>query len=148
MLKYDFEASAGYWLTRTYTAYTHAVQQALAPQGITFRQAQVLAWISARGPLSQRELAEDMLIEPPNLVGVLDRMEAAKLIQRKPCDDDRRRKLIHPLPAAEGVWEKIASIGNVIREQAVKGMTKSECRELKALLEKMEENLSNLDTSK
>lgn len=142
MLQYDFEKSAGYWLTLAYQAYTRAFQQALAPHGITFRQAQVLGWLAKDGPLSQRDLAERMLIEPPNLVGVIDRMEQAKLIQRKACPEDRRKKLVHPLPAADKLWEQIAECGRAVREQAVEGMNQKQRDQLRRLLDQLQTNLS------
>ena len=95
MLKYDFEESLGYWLTMTHHAYMRAFNEELAPQGITYRQAQVLAWLALEGPLAQSDLASRMLIEPPSLVGTLDRMEASGLLQRRPCPCDGRKKLVH-----------------------------------------------------
>lgn len=145
LLDYDFEASAGYWITLAYQAYTRTFQQQLTPHGITFRQAQVLGWLAAQGPQSQRVLAERMMIEPPNLVGVLDRMEQAGLLERRPCDRDRRKKLIHLLPAANKLWEKIAGCGRVVREQATAGMSAAEREELKRLLAKVEANLVAAD---
>lgn len=143
MLQYDFEESIGYWLTLSHQAYMRALQQSLAPQGITFRQAQVLGWLAAEGPLSQRELADRMLIEPPNLVGVLDRMEAAGLLERQACSDDRRKNLIHPLPAAESLWQKIASSAREIREQASSGMSTKEQSELRRLLSQIRNNFGS-----
>jgi MarR family transcriptional regulator for hemolysin len=142
MLEYDFEQSVGYWLTLAYQSYIRAVQQALAPHGITFRQAQVLGWLAADGPLSQRELAERMLIEPPNLVGVLNRMELAGLLQRRACPEDRRKKLIHPLPAAESLWQQIAECGRAVRAQAGKGMSKAERAKHRKHMNHLQANLT------
>ncbi|TWT97763.1 HTH-type transcriptional repressor NicR [Botrimarina colliarenosi] len=142
MLHYDFEASVGYWLVNAHQAYMRAFQQALAPHGITFRQAQVLGCLAARGPQSQRDLADNLLIEPPNLVGVIDRMESAGLVERRPCDDDRRKKLIHPLPAAIEQWRKIADCGRAIRERAVEGLTVQQREQLHEMLAHIQENLT------
>ena len=142
MLEYDFEQSIGYWLTLSYQAYMRAFQQALSPHGITFRQAQVLGWLAAEGPLAQRELAERMLIEPPNLVGVLNRMEQAGLLKRCACPEDRRKKLIHPLPAAETLWQQIAECGRTVRAQAGKGMSATDRHDLHQLLNQLQANLS------
>lgn len=141
-LAYDFDQSVGFWLATAHQAYMRAFQAALAPHGITFRQAQVLGWLAAEGPLSQRELADRMLIEPPNLVGVLNRMEETGLIERRPCDDDRRKNLIHPLPAARRQWRKIATCGRAIRERAVAGLDAAERDQLKALLGRVRDNMT------
>ena len=60
MLEYDFENSVGYWLVRTAQACERAVSEELAPEGITYRQFQVLGWLVLEGDLAQNELAERM----------------------------------------------------------------------------------------
>jgi MarR family transcriptional regulator for hemolysin len=141
MLTYDFENSLGYWLLLAHQAYVRAFNSEIAPHGITFRQAQVLGWLALEGPLSQADLAARMLIEPPSLVGVLDRMEQARLIERRSCPDDRRKNLVHPLPTADKVWRKLSECGRRVREQAREGMSEEEVESLKRLLNKMRENL-------
>ena len=75
MLHHDFEESVGYWLITTAHGYQRALNERLAPEGITYRQCQVLGYLALEGPLPQSELAGRMQIEPPTLVGILDRME-------------------------------------------------------------------------
>src|SRR5690606_12032992 len=106
-IDYDFEASVGYWVITVHQAYMRAFNEKLAPHGITFRQAQLLGWLAADGPLTQSELASRMFIEPPSLVGILDRAEQAGLIERRVSDADRRFKTVHLLPGAEKVWKRI-----------------------------------------
>jgi MarR family transcriptional regulator for hemolysin len=145
LLSYDFHESLGYWLLMAHHSYMRAFSDQIAPHGITYRQAQVLGWLSLDGPLSQAELAARMLIEPPSLVGVLDRMADGGLIERRSCPDDRRKNLIHPLPAAEEVWTKLAVCGRHIREQARQGMSDEEVDTLKRLLNQMRENVEALE---
>src|SRR6185295_6408164 len=106
-LPYDFEQSVGCWLTRTSQAYERALNNELAPAGITFRQVQVLGWLAYQEELSQSELADRMHVEPPTLVGILDRMERDGWISRHDCPTDRRKKLIHAEAQAEPVWAEI-----------------------------------------
>ncbi|QDU57176.1 MarR family winged helix-turn-helix transcriptional regulator [Aeoliella mucimassa] len=142
MLQYDFENSLGYWLTTTHQSYMRLFNERLAPHGITFRQAQLLGWLAIDGPMSQTELAARMLVEPPSLVGILDRAEQAKLIERRPCPNDRRVKQIHALPSAKKTWKQIAEVGREIRKQAMEGLTENEIRTLQRLLVKVRENVS------
>ncbi|MAT68030.1 MAG: MarR family transcriptional regulator [Planctomycetaceae bacterium] len=141
MLDYDFENSVGFWLVGAYQAYMRAFNERLAPQGITFRQAQVLAWLAQAGPLPQNELATRMLIEPASLVGVLDRMERDGWIERRPCPHDRRKKFVAPLPAATRVWRKVAEVGRQIRATATSGMTATEVETLRDLLARVQDNV-------
>jgi MarR family transcriptional regulator for hemolysin len=75
VLEYDFESSIGYWIFMTSQAMERALNEELAPLGITHRQFQVLAWLACVGVLSQAELAERMKVEAPTLAGILERME-------------------------------------------------------------------------
>ena len=142
MLQYDFEESVFYWLTLAQQAYMRAFNSRLAPHGITYRQMQVLAWIALEGPLTQADLAAKMFIEPPSLVGVLDRMERSGWIARQACPEDRRKKWIVPQPPAEQVWNKIAVIGRELRAQATAGLTRSEIATLRKLLSRVRKNVS------
>jgi MarR family transcriptional regulator for hemolysin len=71
MLEYDFENSVGFWICTASNAFQRAFNEELAPQGVTFRQAQVLGCLALEGSLSQTDLADRMRIEPPTLVGIL-----------------------------------------------------------------------------
>lgn len=140
-LDYDFHESIGYWLIGTSHAYQRTLNEELAPEGVTFRQAQVLGYLALDGPLSQTALAERMGIEPPTLVGILDRMQRDGWIVRDGCPVDRRRKLIHPTAAAEPVWLKIVVCARRVRARATQGLTKKQVRTLQQLLEHIQDNL-------
>lgn len=145
VLEYDFENSVGYWLISAQQTYVRAFQQAITDYGVTFRQAQVLGTLAQHGPLSQKDIAERLLIEPPNLVGVLDRMAEAGLIERCECPDDRRKKIIRPLPASKKLWKKVAACGREIRERAVEGMSAAEQAALRDSLLRIQQNLGALE---
>lgn len=142
MLKYDFEESVGYWLASAQRSFMAALRDQLAPHGITYRQAEILGWIALEGSLSQAELAARMMIEPPSLVGTLDRMEANGLLQRKSCAEDRRKNLICVLPAAEEMWEQILACARGVRAQATLGLSEDEIAMLKNLLRRIRDNFT------
>jgi MarR family transcriptional regulator for hemolysin len=124
-------------------AYHRAVSEEVAPHGITYRQSLVLAWLAAEGELSQAELASKMLVEPPTLVGILDRMERDGWITRNGCPSDRRKKLIRATSAAEPVWEKIAECARRVRASASEGLTERQLETLKQLLGRVHQNLES-----
>jgi MarR family transcriptional regulator for hemolysin len=146
VLIYDFEQSVGFWLTTATQAFHHAVSEEVAPHGITYRQSLVLAWLALEGELSQAELATKMMVEPPTLVGILDRMERDGWITRNGCPADRRKKMIRATAAAEPVWEKIAEGGRRVRARATAGFSEDELETLKQLLGRVNRNLE-LQTS-
>jgi MarR family transcriptional regulator for hemolysin len=140
-LGYDFEASPGYWLTITTQALHRALNDELAPTGITYRQSQVVGWLTMERELALGELAARMLIEPPTLVGILERMESNGWIERVRCDVDRRRKQIRLTQAAEPVWERIVDCIYRVRARAMAGLEPQQIEQLNDLLRHIHGNL-------
>jgi MarR family transcriptional regulator for hemolysin len=142
VLSYDFEESIGYWLFVGAQAFQRALNEELAPHGITFRQSQVLGWLALEGELSQNELAAKMMIEPPTLVGILDRMERDGWISRVACPSDRRKKMVVPNRAAEKIWGKIVACAKRVRARAIQGLSDEEIETCKRLVRRVQENLN------
>jgi MarR family transcriptional regulator for hemolysin len=143
LLQHDFRSEVGYWVHMTAHRLERAVNAELATEGITYRQCQVLAWLSIDGDLAQIDLADRMNVEPPTLVKVLDCMERAGLIERVGCPEDRRRKVVRPTQRAVPVWEKIVACANRVRDRSVRGLTSDEVGTLRGLLEKVHDNLAD-----
>jgi MarR family transcriptional regulator for hemolysin len=143
MLQYDFEESVGYWITLGAQAFQKALNDELLPHGITFRQSQVLGWLVLEGELSQVELANRMTIEPPTLVGILDRMERDGWISREPCVGDRRKKIIRIRPEAAATWAKIVQCARRVRSRATRGLSAQQQRTLRRLLRHVNQNLGS-----
>jgi MarR family transcriptional regulator for hemolysin len=142
LLRHDFESSVGYWICMASRAFERAMNDELAPRGITYRQAQVLWLLAHEGNLAQTDLAERMRIEPPTLVGILDRMEREGWIRREGDASDRRRKLISPLPKAKPVWSKIIACSESVRARGNQGLSDADQQLLKTLLGRIVENLT------
>lgn len=72
---------------RTY--YTNAVvDEKIAPV-----QGHVLHYLAER-PRTMRELAKAAMLEPSNLTGIIDKLEARDLVIRREASDDRRSKIV------------------------------------------------------
>lgn len=144
MLHYDFQDSLGFWLCISANAMQQVVNEELSRHGITFRQFQVLAWLVHDGvELTQAELAAKMMIEPPTLVGLLDRMEQQGWIARTNCPGDRRKKIVRPAQAAEEVWEKMVDALMRGRAKATSRLSDEQVEQLKDLLRTVHESLTS-----
>lgn len=141
MLRYDFNNSIGFWTTSASQAFQRALNEEVRPLGVTWRQCQVLAFLALESTLSQAVLAERMGIEPPTLVGILDRMERDGWIRRESCPQDRRKKMIVATAEAEPVWAEIAACARRVRQRATQGLTSEQVESLKTLLSLVQQNL-------
>ena len=144
MLEYDFHNCVTYWVNRTADLLKQEMNAQLSQRGITLRQVQVLGSIALEGSLSQVELAERLGIEPPSLVPVLDRMEKDGLIERVLCTEDRRRRLISPLPKAQQHWDEIVAIAREVRAAVTVDLSSKQLAELNASLESIRERCQSM----
>jgi MarR family transcriptional regulator for hemolysin len=141
VLEYDFEDSIAYWVCMTARAFERALNEELAPHGITFPQVQVLGWLALEGELSQSQLAERLRVEPPTLAGTLDRMERDGWICRQTSPDDRRKKLVRPAPRVQPVWTKIVTCARRMRARAAEGIDPADLKAVQRTLAAIQENL-------
>ncbi|GAB3468593.1 MarR family transcriptional regulator [Massilia terrae] len=65
--------------------------------------------------LSQRALADQLGVEGPSVVSMLDRLEAAGLVLRAPCSTDRRVKLVHLTDAGRALFAKVRKQADAFR---------------------------------
>jgi DNA-binding MarR family transcriptional regulator len=79
----------------------YRLTQALASTEMRTSEFAVLHHLHQAGPLSQQELGGALRINPSNLVGLLDALEADGLIVRPRDPADRRRHLVGLTPAGQ-----------------------------------------------
>ncbi|MEU1280105.1 MarR family transcriptional regulator [Streptomyces sp. NPDC005805] len=72
--------------------YHDEYEQAAAEHSLTGAQARVLGLLSLE-PLPMRRIAQRMKCEPSNITGIVDRLEARGLVERRPDPADRRVKV-------------------------------------------------------
>lgn len=88
----SLEQEAHLAVARTAAVLEHAIGEALKPYDITPTQYNVLRILRGAGEagLCRNEVSERMVARVPDATRLLDRMEAAGLIQRYRDDNDRR----------------------------------------------------------
>lgn len=81
--------------------------------GLTRSQCVALYYIDLDGSTNQKQLAKKMNIKESTMTGLLDRMERDKLIERKPDEEDMRRKTISLSNRGD---DKLSEISQVTEE--------------------------------
>ena len=142
MLDRDFEESLGYWVFTTAYALETALNEELAPLGITHRQVQILGCLAVHGEASQNELAELLRIEPSGIVRLLDRMERDGWIERTGDPADRRRKIVRPTEKAGPVWRQMKSCGMRAKAKATRGLTEDQLTAVRDVLRTIRGNIT------
>lgn len=91
----------------------------------------VLTLLEATGPISMSRLAESVDISVASITGVVDRMEAKGLVERRRDAGDRRVILVHP---AEGGQQLFRDIDKGRRRGLAKLLARLDDAELAGLL--------------
>jgi MarR family transcriptional regulator, lower aerobic nicotinate degradation pathway regulator len=106
----------GLLLRRAHGRAADALAGAIRPFGLELRHFAVLIALSARGPLSQSALVAATGSDKASMVRVIDDLERAGLVTRRPVPGDRRVHAIEMTPlgletfdAAHAPAQKIAS---------------------------------------
>jgi DNA-binding MarR family transcriptional regulator len=105
--------------------------------GLTPQQYNVLRILRGEGgPLPILEIAARMLTVVPGITGLIDRLEAANLVERKRCDEDRRVTYVTITPQALDILEQIDGPLDELHKQTLGHLTPDELSTLTRLLEK------------
>ena len=117
-------------------------EQNARSSGLTRSQWQVLTYLAQNEGINQARLAELVEIEPVTLGRIADRLETLMLIKRNPHPTDRRRRLLHLMPAARGRLEKAGEYGDVTHGEALAGVSEADRQHLLKTLQALKENLT------
>lgn len=99
------------------------LDERLKDLGVTQARWTTMVYLQRGGEgLTQRELASLMAIENPTLVRLLDSLEGQGLIERRPCQKDRRARRLHLTPAGESFMDDLNSRANKLREEMLAGV--------------------------
>ncbi len=91
-------------------------------RGLTLSRARALFALSRRDGLNQRELADELGIETPTIVRLLDGMEKQGFIERRVEASDRRAKQIHMTRRGRDIADEIDKLACEIRREVLGGV--------------------------
>jgi MarR family transcriptional regulator, organic hydroperoxide resistance regulator len=92
------------------------MNDAMRPLGLTGAQADALLVIGQAGPLSLKELGELLIAEAGHPSRLVDRLVEAKLVERRPAEDDRRRVVLSLTKCGRNLEQRILVARQVVLE--------------------------------
>lgn len=90
----DLEQTFHLLLYRAFHAQRNHLRQNLAPLGLGSGQPKLLAYLAAKGPSHQRELAAYYEVDPAAVSRMLEALERNGFVTRRPDTASRRRDLV------------------------------------------------------
>jgi DNA-binding MarR family transcriptional regulator len=136
-------------LIRTIGLLERVMQPYFAQHGISGSQWGVLRSLHrAEGEgipgLRQTDLSERLLVRPPSVTGLLDRLERARLVTRGGSVTDHRAKLVRLTTQGRKLIEQILAGHQAQIEAVMAGLRTSEQSELRRLLRQLRQHLEQL----
>jgi len=145
MKKHDFSHRFGFIVNEVGRLYGRQFDQLSREElGLSRAQCRLLgqvAYHEGDHPPTQAELAANLDLTPMAVATLVDRMEAAGWITRRPSEKDRRANAIALQPQAEAALEKAMAVSDRVQEAALAGFSAAERKQLVGMLQRVRANL-------
>lgn len=138
---WDPASSASFWMNRASRTLVRLQDERLRPLGFGMGHMPVLHALQDGGALSQKELAQRARVEQPTMAEMLGRMERDGVVEREPNPADKRGTLISLSRRARARWPKGKEALMQVEAEAMAGFSAKEKATLRALLQRVVENL-------
>jgi len=120
-------------------------EQTLEDQGIALKlpQARALVYIERQPGLRQIDLAKLMEIQPITLVGIIDQLVGAELVERRADPKDRRAYLLFLTAKGLAMTSKFEPAASVFRTECMRGVSDKDAEIMFSVLDKILENMTS-----
>ena len=113
--------------------------------GVTRAQWKVLTWLKRHEGINQSTLADTLELDAMTLCRMVDRLQAADLVERRPDPGDRRAWQLFLTPRGIELTDQLKPIGEQLLQEALSGVTENEQQQLQQLLELVRGNFQSID---
>ena len=113
---------------------------ALAELGLGFAQAHALRMLDPDEPIAMSALAERLFCDASNVTGLVDRLEARGLVERRSSEHDRRVRALTLTAAGVALRDQVLAVMSEPPE-AIAALPPADQRALRDILARAVENL-------
>lgn len=110
--------------------------------GVTRPQWQVLTVLRRNEGINQGGLADILEVEPITVCRMVDRLQEADLVERRPDPTDRRSWRLFLTEKAHGLLQTLRPLAEAMLEEALDGVSEADRKVLRATLERIRQNLA------
>jgi len=145
----DLKKTLGPWLGKTSKMIGCLINEVLLENNIDLTREQwvVLIKLYQHNGLAQNQLAFVTERDKTSLTRLINTMERKNLIMRKVDEKDKRIKLVHMTEVGNTVFNKALPVMQNIIQSLQKGLTQKEIESTILILQKLQNNLTNLSTN-
>lgn len=135
-------------LARCYQAFEAYSSAHVRSLGLTPSQFDIVATLGNTPGMSFKELGEKTLITKGTLTGVVDRLEAQKLVRRSASPEDGRSMIVSLTPAGERLFERAFVAHLAHMRQALGGLDAKRLAQIESALRGLRETFDAADGRK
>jgi len=132
----------GLQLIQAYKSHHQQAEEAFNKLGIYVGQEMILLQLGNEEGVPQSQLATCSGVEAPTMTKMLQRMERAGMIERRPDPADARVSLVYLTEQGRALVQPILTIWRDLEAQTLQGLTETEQALLRRLLLQVSANLS------
>lgn len=114
--------------------------------GVTRPQWRVLSVLHRFEGINQGGLAERLEVEPITVCRMVDRLQEAELVERRPDPEDRRSWLLFLTPKAQELIGWLRPLAEEMLDEALDGVSETDRTNLLTSLDRIRRNLSRKPT--
>jgi DNA-binding MarR family transcriptional regulator len=130
--------SVGFLLSQLGFVSSKRFMDALRPVGIDPRGWTLLRYVDAEEGQSQHALADRLGVPPSRMVALVDGLEEAGLIERRPHPEDRRIRALHLTAKGRRALRRATEVAIAFESELCSGLNAGEREQLIDLLQKLQ----------
>jgi DNA-binding MarR family transcriptional regulator len=136
--------SVGFLISQLGFFSSRGFMEALEPVGIGPKEFLLMRFVDSSQGQSQQALAERLGVPPSRMVALVDHLEDAGLLERRPDPEDRRVRGLHLTRKGRGALERAAQIAIDYETRLCAGINREEREQLIDLLQKLQASQTHL----
>ena len=121
--EYGTDRDLAFLLVDTARKLNDAYDANMKPLGLTRSQWRVVAYVSRTPGITQTQLATNVEVSRMAITGLLDRMQAKDLVERRFAPNDRRVKTVHLTARSEALVSRMNKAARVVLKGVFSGMS-------------------------
>jgi DNA-binding MarR family transcriptional regulator len=136
--------SVGFLISQLGFLSSKRFMEELAPVGIDPREFLLMRFVAASEGQSQQALAERLAVPASRMVALVDHLEEAGLVERRPDPEDRRVRGLHLTGKGRGVLDRAGKVAIDHETRLCAGINREEREQLIDLLQKLQAGQTEL----
>lgn len=123
----------------------NAFSEALKPYDLSLTEWRVCASLHISSGQTLSELATNTATKISAISRLLDRLVLQGIVQKSPCDKDKRAVRMYLTKQGDELTESIIPLAQYFESVALKGLSTTEIKTLETMLEKIYNNAQSLE---